>query len=208
MQQSLFTQAQGINILPYDGEALFYPDLLTEHESEYYMDQLQKEFDFKQLKIKMYDKEVFMPKLTAFAGDEGEGMDYTVKGIPVQPWTGTLRALKSKVEEIARVNFTHALLNLYRDGNDSVSWHRDKERHWGPEPLIGSLTLGAARIFQLRNTEDKKVIRSIELTPGSLLIMRGASQRCWEHRVPKTAKRIGPRLNITFRVLDQKPKKS
>jgi hypothetical protein len=59
MQQLLFTQAQGINILPYDGEALFYPGILTEHESNYYMDQLQKEYAFKQLKIKMYDKEVF-----------------------------------------------------------------------------------------------------------------------------------------------------
>jgi alkylated DNA repair dioxygenase AlkB len=144
-----------------------------------------------------------MPKLTAFAGDPGEGMDYTVEGIPVQPWTDTLKILKNKVEEIAGVNFTHVLLNLYRDGNDGVSWHRDKERHWGAEPVIGSLTLGAARIFQMRNTADKKVIRSIELAPGSLLIMKGASQRCWEHQIPKTTRRIGARLNITFRVLKQ-----
>lgn len=203
MQQSLFELMQGINVLPFDGEALFYQDFITEAESEFYMKRFQEEYSFMQVKIRMYDKEVFMPKLTAFCGEPVEDLDVSDEGLAVQPWSSSMLQLKNKVEEISAVKFTHALLNLYRDGKDSVSWHRDKERHWGVEPVIASVSLGAERTFQFRNTEDKKVVRSIQLAPGSLLIMKGTSQRCWEHHLPKTNKRIGPRLNITFRVLDR-----
>lgn len=203
MQQSLFELIQGTNVLPFDGEALFYPGFISEAESEYYMKRFQEEYSFMQVKIRMYDKEVLMPKMTAFCGEPVEDLDVSDEGLAVQPWSRSMIQLKNKVEETAGVRFTHALLNLYRDGKDSVSWHRDKERHWGLEPVIASVSLGAERTFQFRNTEDKKVVRSIQLTPGSLLIMKGASQRCWEHHVPKTNKRIGPRLNITFRVLDR-----
>ncbi len=201
MQQSLFDPIQGINVLPYDGEALFYPGFLNESESDFFLNHLQKEYEFRQLMIRIYDKDVLQPRLTALCGDAGPWLDYSETSLPVQPWTDNLKLLKQKVEEVAGVKFTHALLNLYRDGKDSVSWHRDKERHWGTEPVIASLSLGAARTFQFRNYDDKHIVRSVELTPGSLLIMRGASQRSWEHQIPKTNKRIGVRLNITFRVL-------
>lgn len=203
MQQTLFGSIQGINVLPYDGEALFYPGFLTETESQFYLKKLREEYTFKQLKIHIYEKDVLQPRLTAFCGEMGEGLDYSEETLNVQPWTDTLFTLKQKVEAIAGVTFTHALLNLYRDGKDSVSWHRDKERHWGSEPVIGSVSLGAARTFQFRNYENKQLIRNVELTPGSLIIMKGGSQRCWEHQIAKTTKRIGARLNITFRILKQ-----
>lgn len=201
MQQTLFGSIQGINVLPYDGEALFYPGFLSDAESEFYMKQLLKEYSYKQLMIRIYDKDVLQPRLTAFCGEPGEGLDYAEETLPVQPWTNNLLVLKQKVEKVSETVFTHALLNLYRDGKDSVSWHRDKERNWGTEPVIASLSMGAARLFQFRNYDDKMVIRNVELTPGSLLVMKGATQRCWEHQIAKTNKRIGARLNITFRVL-------
>lgn len=203
MQQTLFDIIQGINILPYNGEALFYPGFISESESSFYMKKLQEELRFRQLKIHIYDKDVLQPRLTAFCGEPGEGLDYSEEALEIQPWSENLKFLKGKVEVIAGVHFTHALLNLYRDGKDSVSWHRDKERHWGAEPVIASLSFGATRTFQFRNYEDKTVTRSVELTPGCLLIMKGASQKSWEHQIAKTNKRIGPRLNITFRVLKQ-----
>jgi alkylated DNA repair dioxygenase AlkB len=203
MQQTLFNITQGINILPYDGEALFYPGFLSEAESDFYMKQLLQEYQYKQLLIRIYDKDVLQPRLTAFCGDAGAGLGYSEETLNVQPWTPNLQAIRERVENVGGVKFTHALLNLYRDGKDSVSWHRDKERNWGTEPVIASLSMGAARTFQFRNYEEKAVTRSVELTPGSLLIMKGATQRCWEHQIAKTNKRIGPRLNITFRVLKQ-----
>jgi alkylated DNA repair dioxygenase AlkB len=203
MQQTLFNIIQGTNVLPYDGEALFYSGFLTEEQSSYYMKQLLKEYSYKQLMIHIYDKDVLQPRLTAFCGNNGVGLEYADETLPVQPWTDNLWTLKQKVEKISGTEFTHALLNLYRDGKDGVSWHRDKEHTWGTEPVIASLSMGAARLFQFRNYEDKKIVRSVELTPGSLIIMKGATQRCWEHQIAKTNKRIGPRLNITFRVLKQ-----
>jgi alkylated DNA repair dioxygenase AlkB len=201
MQQTLFGLSKGINVLPYDGEALFYPGFLSETESNYYLKQLQQEYSYKQYMIRIYDKDVLQPRLTAFCGDPGKGIEYSEETMNVQPWTSTLRYLKEKVEAVTGTTFTHALLNLYRDGKDSVSWHRDKERNWGTEPVIASLSMGAARTFQFRNYDNKSVTRSVELTPGSLLIMKGATQRCWEHQIAKTNKRIGVRLNITFRVM-------
>lgn len=203
MQKTLFGQIQGINVLPFEGEALFYQDFLDDSESEFYFKRLQEEYDYRQIKIKLYDKEVLQPKLTAFAGDPGEGLDYSDEALLVQPWTETLSNLKEKVQDIAGTKFTHALLNLYRDGKDHVSWHRDKVRNWGKQPVIASLSLGAARTFQFRNYEEKHLTRTMELTPGSLLIMRGDTNDKWEHRILKSGKRLGPRLNITFRVLKQ-----
>ncbi|MGE5418705.1 MAG: alpha-ketoglutarate-dependent dioxygenase AlkB family protein [Chloroflexota bacterium] len=201
MQQSLFEIAQGINILPFDGEALFYPGFLNEKESRFHFEMLLNEYEYRQIPVRIYDREMLQPKLTALAGEQGEDLEYSSGILPVQPWTENLSILKDKVEEVAGVRFTHALLNLYRDGKDGVGWHRDKEKPWGLDPVIASLSFGAARTFQMRYKENKQIIKTVELTPGSLIIMKGLSQRRWEHRIPKTNKRIGPRLNITFRVM-------
>lgn len=203
MQQSLFEIERGINILPFEGEALFYPGFLNEKESRFYFAMLINEYEYRQIPVRIYDREVLQPKLTALAGEPGEDLEYSSNILPVQPWTDNLNFLKRKVEEVAGIVFTHALLNLYRDGKDGVGWHRDKEKPWGLDPVIASLSLGAARTFQMRYKENKQIIRSVELTPGGLIIMKGLSQRCWEHRIPKTNKRIGPRLNITFRVMEK-----
>jgi alkylated DNA repair dioxygenase AlkB len=201
MQQSLFNLTKGLNLLPFDGEALFYPNFLTEQESEMYFNHILHAYQWKQEQITLYDKEVLQPRLTAFCGEAYKDLHYSDIIIKPQPWTPEMLELKQKTEAIAGVTFTNALFNLYRDGKDSVSWHRDKEKNWGTDPVIASISLGAARTFQLRNYKDKSITRSVELTPGSLLIMQGAIQRCWEHQVPKTTKRIGARINITFRIL-------
>lgn len=201
MPQSLFKLANGLNLLPFDGEALFYPDFLSEKESEIYFNHILQAYQWKQEKIIIYEKEMLQPRLTAFCGDSYKDLRYSETIIKPQQWTTEMLELKQRTEAIAGVTFTNALFNYYRDGKDSVSWHRDNEKNWGADPVIASVSLGAARSFQMRNYKDKTFTRSVELTPGSLLIMRGAMQRCWEHQVPKTTKRIGPRINITFRIL-------
>lgn len=202
MEKTLFDIEAGLNLLPYDGEALFYPDFLESSESGTFMSQLLADYEYRQVPVHIYDKDILQPKLTALAGDQTKDTEYS-ENLRIQPWSNYLAMLKRKTESVAGVIFTHALLNLYRDGKDSVGWHRDKEHHWGKEPVIASVSLGAERLFQFRNHNDKKIVLNIMLTPGSLLIMRGASQISWEHRLPKTAKRIGPRLNITFRVMKE-----
>ena len=201
LQQSFFKLTEGINILPFDGEALFYPDFMTQQESSIYFDHILSTFTWRQETITIYDKKVLQPRLTALCGNPELNMSYSGTTVHHQPWTDKLLELKQKTEKLAGVKFTHALFNLYRDGRDSVSWHRDNERYLGTNPVIASISLGATRTFQFRNYKDKKITRSLELTPGSLLIMAGTTQHYWEHQVPKTTKRIGQRINITFRMI-------
>lgn len=80
-----------------------------------------------------------------------------------------------------------------------MGWHRDNERVLGAAPVIASVSLGAARKFELRRYDRKPPVVSLVLETGSLLIMRGASQHYWEHRLPKVSSPVGARINITFR---------
>jgi alkylated DNA repair dioxygenase AlkB len=111
-----------------------------------------------------------------------------------------LVSIKSKIEPIAKVDFNSVLLNRYRDGNDSISWHTDAEKELGINPIIASVNFGATRKFQLRHIKTKEKLE-IELTHGSLLIMQGELQHFWQHQVPKTTQKVGERINLTFRVI-------
>jgi len=107
--------------------------------------------------------------------------------------------LKATAERLAGERFNSVLLNLYRSGADSVSWHRDAEPALGPDPVIASLSLGAVRRFKLRHRREKGLTVDLDLPPGSCLVLGPGSQRHWLHALPKTAKPVGPRLNLTFR---------
>jgi len=106
--------------------------------------------------------------------------------------------LRAKVSEAAGAAFNSVLANLYRDGRDAMGWHADDERELGPEPVIASLSLGAARRFALKHRASGERL-NLALQPGSLLIMRGPTQRHWLHALPRTARPVGERLNLTFR---------
>lgn len=188
------------NLLPKDGEVMFIPNFYTEEESNFVMERLINEIPWQQDQIKMYGKEINLPRLTSWFG---EGAPYFYSGIKMDAhrWTPLLSLLKHKVEEDgAKVNFNSVLLNYYRDGKDSVSWHQDNETELGHQPTIASLTFGATRTFKFRHLNDKEVIK-LELTNGSLVIMKGDTQNKWEHCIPKTSKIIGPRINLTFRII-------
>jgi len=199
MQQ--FSSNTEENLLPCNGEALFYPGFFSPSESDHYLIRMQEEIEWKQETIKLYGKELLQPRLTAFCGDTGK--KYSYSGITMRPrkWTDSLLEIKRRIEMVAGVQFTSALLNFYRDGKDSMGWHRDNEKELGVNPVIGSVSFGATRTFQFRNYKEKKVAGSIELTHGSLLLMKGETQRHWEHQLPKMNKEIGKRINITFRVI-------
>jgi alkylated DNA repair dioxygenase AlkB len=199
MQPSLF--GDNNNLLPNSGEAYLYPHFFTKAESKTYFKELQNKIEWNQEPIKIFGKEVMQPRLTAWYGNSGK--PYTYSGVTMQPvmWTPALLAIKEKIEIIAKVRFTSALLNLYRDGKDNMGWHRDNEAELGVNPVIGSVSFGASRTFKLRLYKDKNISRSLELGDGSFLLMRGETQHYWEHQVAKTNKDVGVRINITFRVI-------
>ncbi|WP_420154017.1 alpha-ketoglutarate-dependent dioxygenase AlkB family protein [Siphonobacter sp.] len=187
------------NLLPFQGEAFFYESFFSSEESDALFQQLYHEIPWKQEPIRIFGKEVMQPRLTAWAGDPDKA--YTYSGITMQPtaWTPALRFIKDRIDPDDR--FTNVLLNLYRDGQDAMGWHRDNEKMLGTRPVVASVSLGGSRIFQFRHYTDKKLIRSVELTHGSLLLMQGETQHYWEHRIPRTNQPTEPRINLTFRTL-------
>lgn len=199
-QQSLFNNT-ALQILPHDGDALLFPAFFSQTESDIYVNQLRKEVEWKQEPIKIFGKEIMQPRLTAWYGDSHK--PYSYSGITMHPlqWKEPLIAIRKKTESIAAVKFTSALLNYYRNGQDSMGWHRDNEKELGYHPVIASVSFGEQRTFQFRNYKNKTEKRSLLLTHGSLLLMRGDTNSYWEHQVPKTSKKVKERINITFRVI-------
>lgn len=185
-----------------DADISYLHDFISHDESIQYLETLLTEVAWQQNEIKMFGKVVNEPRLTAWYGDHGLSYKYSGIHLVSTPWSDLLNELKSKVNAAASTEFNSALLNYYRDGQDSMGYHQDNEPELGQNPVIASLTFGAARRFQLKHITDKSIKRKdISLKSGSLLIMAGATQHYWKHQIPKTKIPIGPRLNITFRVI-------
>ena len=115
-------------------------------------------------------------------------------------WTKELAALKSITEEITQTTFNSCLLNLYHSGNEGMAWHSDDEKSLGKDTVIASLSFGAERKFCFKHKRTGQVI-SLLLESGSLLLMKGATQTNWLHRLPPTTKVTQPRVNLTFRTI-------
>ena len=183
-----------------NGEYLFFPDFFSKSESDLYLHKMEENIDWKQESMNMYGKQVNFPRLTAWYGDNDK--PYSFSGITLEPktWNSELMEIKQKIEPLSNVVFNTVLLNRYRSGNDSISWHTDAEKELGLNPVIASVNFGATRKFQLRHIHTKEKLE-IELTHGSLLVMKGQLQHYWQHQVPKTSKVVGERINLTFRVI-------
>jgi alkylated DNA repair dioxygenase AlkB len=143
------------------------------------------------------------PRLTSFHGDPGCAYVYSGIAYEPQPWIPPLLALRARLRACFGVDWNSVLVNLYRDGRDSVGWHADDEPELGPtrdDIAIASLSFGAARRFVLKHRKDGRRL-GYELGGGDLLLMRGRTQQHWLHALPKTQKAVALRINLTFRVI-------
>ena len=138
------------------------------------------------------------PRLTAWYADPGRSYAYSGVTHQAATWTPELLAVKARVEAAAGTTWNSLLLNLYRDGRDSIGFHADDEPELGANPVVGSVSLGAARRFVLKHPASGERL-AFDLPHGSLLVMSGTCQHHYVHGVPKTAKPVGPRINLTFR---------
>jgi alkylated DNA repair dioxygenase AlkB len=182
-----------------DADVVLWPAFFPTVIADRLFRELRDTTRWRQEAIKLYGRSVNMPRLTAWYGDEGTSYVYSgLENVPL-PWTPAIREVKQAVEKPAGVVFNSVLMNRYRNGRDSVSWHADDEPEFGDLPVIASVSFGATRTFQLKHKRRKEWKTSVELTHGSLLIMRGGTQANWLHQIPKTAKRVSERLNLTFR---------
>ncbi|MCL6259069.1 alpha-ketoglutarate-dependent dioxygenase AlkB [Aquiflexum sp. TKW24L] len=195
----LFENSFEENLLPFKGEVHYYPSFFDKSKSDKFLNQLKEEVLWRHEPIWMFGKKVMQPRLTALYGNPQIAYGYS--GIEMKPldWSPFLSEIKNRIEDVADTEFTHVLLNYYRDGQDSMGWHRDNEKVLGNNPVIGSVSFGISRDFQLRLYADKSNKRTILLEHGSLLLMKGETQHHWEHQIPKSKTVRGPRVNLTFR---------
>lgn len=197
-----FLNQDSENPIPQDGVLLYLPQFLDPQETDHYFQILKENIRWRVDKIKLYGKEHNVPRLQAWYGDEG--MNYSYSGIKLnpEPWIDPILELKLKIEAEAKSTFNSVLLNYYRTGDDYVAWHSDNEPELGPGPLIASLSLGGIRRFQLKHRFDKTLETvTLDLEPGSLVLMSGALQDNWLHRIAPTKKAVDPRINLTFRTI-------
>lgn len=181
-----------------DADIIYYPRLFGPITAATYQVILSEQITWQQQTLKIAGQDIALPRLTAWYGDAG----YSYSGIRMepQPWIPILLVIKSAVEKEVDISFNSVLLNLYRNGNDSVSWHADDEKELGEAPVIASLSFGAERLFQLRRKDEQHSGHlDILLADGSMIVMAGQTQRYWLHRIPKTQKQVEPRINLTFR---------
>lgn len=155
-------------------------------------------------KIKMFGKNIFLPRYSAWYGDSDKPYTYSGLTLYPKPWNKGLKYIKSQIDELAKVKFNSVLMNWYRDGEDYINWHTDAEKELGKNPVIGSINFGATRRFIIRRIDNKKEKLELPLKHGTLLIMKGELQHYWQHSVPKEKKVKADRINLTFRVIKDK----
>lgn len=186
----------------YEAEVEYHQQFYqAEHAWQLY-EQLLAQTQWRQDRLIVYGKQHLAPRLSCWFGEPW--MSYRYSGHTMKPtlFTPLLTQIKTDIEKRSGEHFNSVLLNYYRDGQDSNGWHSDDEPELGPNPTIASLSLGAARDFHLRHKLDKSLKHAILLEHGSLLTMRGQTQACWQHHVPKRARSNG-RINLTFRTIVQ-----
>lgn len=186
-----------VNLLPHDGEVTYLPGYFSAPEADVLFTKLSSCLDWSQEIAFVFGRQVPLPRLTAWYGPTS----YAYSGVmhPARPFSPVIQHVAKSIEKVAG-DFDCVLANLYRNGRDSVSWHSDNEELWGDRPTIVSVSFGAARSFRMRHRSSGEDIR-VELSHGSVLVMRGETQQAWLHSIPKTDRAIESRINLTFRRL-------
>jgi alkylated DNA repair dioxygenase AlkB len=190
MQQlGLFSASQPVIIADDEtGHISYTPSIFTQDESERLFTRLRDEIPWESDRRWMYDRKVDVPRLVAYYSAE--------------PFPEVLEEIRARVEPDAGVVVDRIGLNYYRDQHDSVAWHNDRIAEFGTAPTIALVSFGATRRMLLRTKPKAQCIRrslSIDLEPGSLLLMQGASQLFWDHSIPKERKPVGPRISVALR---------
>ncbi len=191
-----------------DCQLCYCEQFLKPETAERVFTSLYNHVDWQEETVTVYGKSHPAPRLTAWYGDPGAGYRYSGVVHTPTPWSDELLYLKQRIEQCTDSVYNSVLLNLYRNGNDSVGWHSDDEPELGAAPTIASLSLGETRRFLIKPTKKQQYKKQtqrnsleLHLPAGSLLLMRGRIQRLWCHSVPKEKGIDKPRINLTFRLV-------
>lgn len=184
-----------------DTDLMLCDNFFNKEESDYFYTTLLREIPWRNSEMTMYDKVHSIPRMISWYEDKGNfGADQNRPDL-----TPELLDIRKRVETETQMSFNSVLLNLYRNGNDGVSWHSDREENFGKDAIIASVSFGETRMFRMRHKFRKDLpMVEIPLHHGSFLLMSGTTQSFWQHQVPKTAKDILPRINLTFRQIHRR----
>lgn len=191
-------ERQLINLLPFDGEAYYYGKILDAAAADRYLAQCISELSWEHDRACMFGKEIVTKRKIAWYADKPVAYTYSGHTKQALAWPDCLREIKQRVESCSGEVFNSCLCNFYGAGDEGMGWHSDGEKELVEEGAIASLTLGSARKFSFKHKATGERL-SLSLEHGSLLIMKGSTQKNWLHSLPKTKKVSDPRVNLTFR---------
>ena len=182
------------------GDFEFLEGYLPPHHADLLLKKLWHDLEWKSQEIQLFGKNVLQPRLTSWCSDPGVTYQYSGLRLPANPWHHDLDQLRNLLQESLGQRFNSVLINAYRNGRDSMGWHADNEPELGDQPMIASVSLGETRRMLFRPVSGGKSL-GIDLGHGSLLVMKGDSQKNWKHSIPKSAREMELRINLTFRAI-------
>ena len=190
------------NLLPKDGTVNYYGEILNPTEANHYLNILLNCIEWRNDEAIIFGKKIITKRKVAWYGENPFEYTYSKTTKLALPWTNELLELKTKVEQITGETFNSCLLNLYHNGNEGMAWHSDGEKDLKKNGAIASLSFGAKRKFAFKHKETKKKVELI-LKHSSLLVMKDETQSHWLHQLPKTKLITKPRVNLTFRTIEE-----
>ena len=197
-------QPQDWEILPIaNADIRLLRDFLPSKRASQLQELLTEQVAWRRDHVQLFGKRHPIPRLHQWYGEPGAIYRWSGIEMQPQPWLDELVLVRDRLQNLLDQTFNSTLINLYRDGNDSMGWHADDEKELGGQPVIASISLGSTRDFLLR-PKDKSTgaTQSIPLTHGSLLLMKGQTQHQWQHSLPKRLRCREPRINLTFRQIE------
>jgi alkylated DNA repair dioxygenase AlkB len=191
-QLALFASAASpLRLVGDRGDVTYVPEFIDRALADALVRELNADTRWRADSRLMYGRRVLVPRETAGRGEK-----------MAQPWTPALSLVREMAERHTGTTFDYCFLNRYRDGNDAVAWHGDRDGSRDARLVVASLSLGATRTFQLRPKKDSGLRHdpiSVDVAHGDLIVMAGDTQLYWEHRVPRDPHVSETRLNVTFR---------
>lgn len=196
----LFNSKETVSLLPFDGEVEYYGKIMSYPAAQHFLHVLLNSIPWKNDEAVIFGKHIITKRKVAWYGDHDFSYTYSNVTRQALPWTPELLELKTRSEQISGATYNSCLLNLYHSGEEGMAWHSDDEKTLAHHSAIASLSFGAERRFSFKHKRTKEPV-SLVLEHGSLLVMKGATQINWLHRLPPTKKISTPRVNLTFRTI-------
>ncbi|MGB0703065.1 MAG: alpha-ketoglutarate-dependent dioxygenase AlkB family protein [Pseudohongiellaceae bacterium] len=183
-----------------DSEIQYVANAFTAREADRLFQSLLDAIPWRTATLTIAGQKRPLPRLQCWMADQGRSYSYSGLKLSPHPWNPDVLRIKARLEQLCEHSFNSVLLNYYRDGSDSVSWHADDETELGPNPIVASVSLGAERTLEFKpkfnlTTPKKQIV----LGNGSILIMGKTIQNNWLHQLPKILGTIDPRISLTFR---------